>query len=100
MLLTGMSRAIDVTTGAIATSSFTNQRASGSIRVEKVDENGESLAGACFLIGGIEICDNGDGDTNADAGVVEITGCSNWTGRHQRIGRTRRLCTVRTRRNR
>ncbi|MEZ4500872.1 MAG: SpaA isopeptide-forming pilin-related protein, partial [Thermomicrobiales bacterium] len=51
-----------------------NTRLLGGVRIEKTDQNGQPLAGACFSIGGVEVCDNAEGDTNGDDGVIEVSG--------------------------
>ncbi|MBX3072191.1 MAG: hypothetical protein KF883_16935, partial [Thermomicrobiales bacterium] len=65
---------VDVTTGETTTVTMVNTRLVGGVRIEKSDQNGEPLAGACFSIGGTEVCDNAEGDANGDDGIVEITG--------------------------
>ncbi|MGD9857282.1 MAG: collagen binding domain-containing protein, partial [Planctomycetaceae bacterium] len=65
---------VQVTADEVVTATFANVRLTGGLRILKIDENGEPLAGACFSVAGTDACDNGEGDLNADAGVIEFGG--------------------------
>ncbi len=63
---------VQVVADDVITATFTNVRLVGGVRILKIDENGDPLAGACFTVAGTEVCDNGDGDLNPDEGVIEV----------------------------
>ncbi|MER3437968.1 MAG: hypothetical protein C4346_10475, partial [Chloroflexota bacterium] len=46
----------------------------GTLIITKVDEAGMPLAGACFSVGNLTVCDNGDGDADPADGVIRIEG--------------------------
>ncbi|CAN5566421.1 hypothetical protein BH23CHL5_BH23CHL5_00970 [soil metagenome] len=67
-------RSVEIVDNETATVSFINARQVGSLEITKVDESGDLLAGACFDVAGLEVCDNGGGDLNSDDGLVLVSG--------------------------
>jgi len=75
---------ITITSGAQATATFQNGKATGSVQILKVDasDGTSALGGACFAVdGGTPVCDNGDGDTDSNVGSIVIDGLT--VGSHQ-----------------
>ena len=74
-------QSINVAAGANAPLTFQIALLPGSIEITKTDDAGNPLGTACFSIdGGETICDDDNGDGNADAGVILINGVA--TGQH------------------
>lgn len=66
---------VTIEAGQTATVTFTFPIESGSIAISYSGSDDATPEGACFSVdGGTPVCDNGDGDANGDAGVVEIDG--------------------------
>jgi uncharacterized surface anchored protein len=63
---------VDVAPGETSQVSFVNVAQTGSLQITKTDENGDLLGGACFTVNGTEVCDNGEGDTSGESGIVIV----------------------------
>ncbi|MEZ4500870.1 MAG: SpaA isopeptide-forming pilin-related protein [Thermomicrobiales bacterium] len=60
--------------GEVTSVSFVNTVITGSLIINKTDENGAFLEGSCFIVNDVEFCDNGDGDENPETGSIQISG--------------------------
>ncbi len=67
---------VEVVAGERAQVTITNQRAIGSVRILKTDENGDPLGGACFSLSGRNsygpVCDDGQDDGDETVGTILI----------------------------
>ncbi|MGE3797709.1 MAG: SpaA isopeptide-forming pilin-related protein [Thermomicrobiales bacterium] len=68
------SQTVEITVEEPASLSFVNTRLTGAVTINKNDEAGDPLGGACFTIGDIAVCDNDDTDVNEAEGVIEVSG--------------------------
>ncbi|MGE3798433.1 MAG: SpaA isopeptide-forming pilin-related protein, partial [Thermomicrobiales bacterium] len=70
----GPDQAFTVIEGERTSITVMNEYATGTLVISKVDQAGAAVGGACFLVGEAEYCDNGEGDTNTESGIVQIEG--------------------------
>jgi uncharacterized surface anchored protein len=54
--------------------SFVNALIVGSVSITKTDDAGNPLGGACFVVDGRDVCDNGDGDDDGAEGTIVVSG--------------------------
>ena len=66
---------LTITAGERADLSLVDETATGSLLITKTDDQGAALGGACFTVGDLSVCDDGDGDIqNTVPGTIEIDG--------------------------
>ncbi|MFT4037731.1 MAG: SpaA isopeptide-forming pilin-related protein [Thermomicrobiales bacterium] len=63
----------------------------GAVELEAFDDNGDPIAGQCYMLSGAAgqfgpYCDNGEGDSSGDPGIITITGLP--TGSYEAVLQT------------